>query len=214
MGVFKGSISLTRFIVRGSPPKRFAAPYLERIQLRAFSDLNPDEPDEEKSGWCVAETPLDLGLLHEQVFLGQYIVLGLRTDRWRVPRALLKAQLAEAVDAWRQRTGREKINRKEKDELKLRIMRKLRRRVVPSMRHVDMCWNIEQKSVLLWTRAERTKEDFRTLFEQTFSLELDEASAYMLAKSWGGEERADLLSGFEETLLGQAPVAPGQGDES
>jgi recombination associated protein RdgC len=205
VGVFKGSISLTRFIVRGSPPKRFAAAYLEKIQLRAFSDLDPDLPDEEKSGWCVADNPLDLGLLHEQIFLGSYLVLGLRTDRWRVPRPLLKAQLAEAVEAWRQRTGREKINRKDKDELKFRILRKLRKRVVPSMRTVDMCWNVDQRTVLLWTRTERTKEDFRTLFEQTFSLELDEATAYMAAKVLVGEEQANGLSELEASLLGEAP---------
>jgi hypothetical protein len=119
---------------------------------------------------------------------------------------LLKAQLNEAVEAWRQRTGREKINRKEKDELKFRIVRKLRRRVVPSMRSVDMCWNLDQRSVFLWTRAERTKEDFRALFEQTFSLELDEASAFMLAKVWGGDAAVDGLGGAEATLLGEAPA--------
>jgi recombination associated protein RdgC len=206
VGVFKGSISLTRFIVRGKPPKRFAATFLERIALRAFTDLDPDLPDEEKSGWCVAETPLDLGLLHEQIFMGPYLVLGLRTDRWRVPRALLKAQLAEAVDAWRERTGRDKINRREKDELKLRILRKLRKRVVPTMRHVDMCWNLDQGSVLLWTRAERTKEDFRALFEQTFSLELDEATALMAAAALYGVEAVDEVSDLEVTLLGESPV--------
>lgn len=206
MGVFKGSISLTRFMVRGNPPKRFTGPYLERIRLRAFADLDADAEEEEKCGWCVAETPLDLGLLHEQIFFHSYLVLGMRTDRWRVPRALLKAQLADAVEAWCKRTGREKINRREKDELKFRITRKLRKRVVPSMRHVDMCWNLDQKSVLLWTRAERTKEDFRTLFEQTFSLELDEATAFIVARELRGDQLANSLGNFEPTLIGTAPT--------
>jgi DNA recombination-dependent growth factor C len=178
---------------------------LERIRLRAFTDLDPDSPDEEKSGWCVAETPLDLGLLHEQIFLGTYIVLGLRTDRWRVPRALLKAELEQAISAWHERTGRDKIGRKDKEELKFRVMRRLRKRVVPSMRHVDMCWNIDNGSVSLWTRAERTKEDFRVLFEQTFSLELDEATAYMIAHTELGEDEALEFTALPITTLGEAP---------
>lgn len=207
MGVFKGSISLTKFYVRGDVPKRFAQRYMEKIQLRRFADLEPDAEDPESVGWCVAGNPLDLGLNQEQVILSGYIVLGVRIDRWRIPRPLFKAQLEEAMVAFRERTGRERIGRKEKDELKFRVERRLRKKLLPSMRHYDVCWNLDRGTVLLWARSPRVKEDFRELFEQTFELQLDEDSPFMAAKSLLSEQGLSQLSDCSETL----PLGSGAG---
>jgi DNA recombination-dependent growth factor C len=174
-------------------PKRYAQTFLQNIKLRTFQPLDPDEPDQERSGWCAPGNPLDLGLSNEQVFNTGYLVLGLRVDRWRVPRALLKAQLDEAVAALKAKSGRDKISKKSRDELKLRIERKLRRRVVPSVRCTDLCWNLEHGHVLFWSRSQRSKEDFRALFEQTFQLVLDEDSPYLLAQSSLPPARSELL---------------------
>jgi hypothetical protein len=182
LGVFNGSVSLTKFYVRGNVPKRFAQPFMTKIDLHRFVELEADDEQGESSGWCVAGQPLDLGLHQEQVILHGYVVLALRVDRWRIPRPQFKAQVEEAVAMWRERTGREKISKKDKDELKFRVERKLRKKVLPRMRHYDMCWNVDTGTVLLWSRSPRVKEDFRELFEKTFELELDEDSPYMAAK--------------------------------
>lgn len=200
MGVFKGSISATKFYVRGSVPKRFAAPYLEKIEGAKFVELSVDDEPSESVGWCVASSPLDLALRHEQVYLGNYVVLGMRTDRWRIPRPLFKAQFDRAAAEWAERTGRQKMNKREKDELKFRIERKLRRKVLPSMRSVDVCWNMDRRSVLLWSRSPRVKEDFRELFERTFALELDEDSPFMSAKYLLDPEELETLSGLAPSV--------------
>ncbi len=207
MGVFTGSVTLTKFYVRGKIPKRFAQPFLERIELRRFTELSPDSEEEEQSGWSVAGNPLDLELAHEKVFLNDYLVLGLRIDRWRIPRPLLKAQLEQAMDAFRERTGRDKLNKKDKDELKFRVVRKLRKKVLPAMRQYDVCWNLNRQTVLLWSRSPRVKEEFRALFEQTFELELDEDSPYMTAKMLLPEEQLESFLELETTL----PVGKGEG---
>jgi hypothetical protein len=200
VGVFKGSISATKFYVRGSVPKRFAAPYLEKIESTKFVELNVDDEPTESVGWCVASSPLDTSLHHEQVYWGSYVLLGMRTDRWRIPRPLFKAQFDRAAAEWVERTGRQKMNKREKDELKFRIERKLRRKVLPNMRSVDVCWNMERGSLLLWSRSPRVKEDFRELFERTFSLELDEDSPFMTAKYLLEPEELETLSGLAPSV--------------
>jgi hypothetical protein len=212
MGALKGSVSLTRFRVRGSVPKRFASPYMQAIRLRKFADLSVDGEEEQSSGWCVAGDPLDLQLQQQDVIRHNYIVLGLRVDRWRIPRPLFKAQFESAVQAWRERTGREKINRTDKDELAFRVTRALRKKVLPVMRCFDVCWNVDTGSVLFWSRSPRTKEDFRELFEQTFSLELDEDSPYMSAKALLSEAALEQLTDLEPMSLGSAPKATQETD--
>ncbi len=205
MGVFKGSVSLTRFAVRGDVPKRFATPFMQAIRLRKFTELSIDAEEDQSSGWCGAGAPLDLELQQQDVIRNAYIVLGMRVDRWRIPRPIFKAELEAATRAFRERTGREKINRADKDDLSVRVTRKLRKKVLPVMRCFDVCWNVDLGSVLLWSRSPRTKEDFRELFEQTFSLELDEDSPYMAAKSLLGEAELALLGEVEAMSLGSAP---------
>lgn len=182
MGVFDGSINYTKFYVRGSVPKRFAEPFMKAIELRRFEALDPDAEDEERSGWCVAGNPLDLDLRQEQVIYNSVVVLGMRTDRWRVPRPLFQAHFREAERAALQRSGKEKLSKRDKDELKFRIHRKLRKRVFPSMRAFDVCWDLERQLVLFWNRSARVNETFSALFEATFKLQLDEESPFMAAR--------------------------------
>ena len=120
---------------------------------------------------------------------------------------MLKAQLKEASEAFRERTGRDKLSKKDKDELKFRVERKLRRKVLPVMRHYDACWNLNQQTVRLWSRSPRVIEEFRVLFEQTFELELDEDSPYMSAKSLLSPADLEAFVELETTL----PVGKGEG---
>ena len=85
------------------------------------------------------------------------------------------------------------------------MTRKLRRKVLPATRCFDVCWNVDAGSVLLWSRSPRVKEDFRELFEQTFSLELDEDSPYMSAKAVLSESDLGRLVDLEPLSLGSSP---------
>lgn len=201
MGVFNGSISVTKFFVEGSVPKRFAQTYLENIHLRRFTDLTIDGEEEETSGWCVAGNGLDLELRHEQVFLNSYIVLGLRVDRWRIPRPLFKAQFAEAAAEHLARTGKDKLSKRDKDEIKFRVNRKLRKKFIPSMRVFDACWDLNRAELLFWCRSARTLDDLCAQFEKTFSLTLREASPYTVASKLLGPEPAENLCELEQTLF-------------
>lgn len=210
MGVFNGSISVTKFFVEGEVPKQFAQTYLKNIHLRRFTELTVDGEEEEASGWCVAGNGLDLDLQHEQIFLNSFVVLGLRVDRWRIPRHLFKAQFAEASVEYLARTGKDKLSKRDKDEIKFRVNRKLRKKVIPSMRQYDVCWDLNRQELLFWCRSARTIDDLSVLFEKTFSLTLREASPYTVAGKLIGETEAETLCELEQTLFASELASPAE----
>ncbi len=199
MGVFSGSISYTKFYVRGEVPKRFQAAFQKNIQLRTFVPLSTDEDEEERSGWCAASNALDLDLSQQKWLFDRYLVLGMRVDKWRIPRALLKAQLAEATTELLERKGKAKLSRPEKDELKFRITKRLRKKVLPSMRQFDLCWDLDRGVLLFWNRSPRMIDDLMVLFERTFSMQLEPASPYVEAKELLSKRGLDRVHALEQS---------------
>ena len=107
MGLFKGALTYSKFHVRGELPEHFADRFVESIRLRAFRPLTPSEDEDERVGWCSIHHPLDLELDHHKVFVNEYLNLGFRLDRWRIPSNLKKAHFAEAEAELLATLGRE-----------------------------------------------------------------------------------------------------------
>lgn len=203
MGALAGSLTFTRFFVRGELPRRFRDKFVENIQLRTFEPLTPESEEQEHVGWCAVGRVLDLELDHEKVFYNSYLNLGLRMDRWRVPGALLRAHLAEAEHEALAKSGREKLGKREKAELKARIITRLRKKLMPSMKIVDMSWNLDSAVVRFFNQSPRVHEQFMALFEKTFSLELVTDSPYISAERLGlRDAELQALSGTEASTLG------------
>ncbi|WP_250507067.1 hypothetical protein, partial [Caballeronia sp. AAUFL_F1_KS45] len=83
--------------------------------------------------WVPIERPFDdeISFRSEGVFFGNYLNLGVRLDRWKFPAALVKARMAAAEREFRQKTGKERVSKAEKAELRETVDRKLRRDGVP-----------------------------------------------------------------------------------
>lgn len=199
MGVFSGSISFSKFFVRGEVPKRFQAPFMKAIRLRTFAPLDADSDEDLSVGFSAPGNPLDLELSQDKVIFNQYVVLGLRIDQWRIPRTLFRSHYDAAEAELRARLGKEKLSKKDKDELKFRIQRRLRKKVLPSMRAFDLLWDVEHGVVLFWNRSPRVKEELMGLFEQAFQLRLDEVSPYVAAKELLEKKQLGRLEKLEAT---------------
>lgn len=209
MGARRGTLSFCRFFVRGAPPKGFRNKYVEAVQLRAFVPLRPEDEADQASGWCVIEKVFDLDLTHDKLYREPYLLLGFRIDRWRVPAALLNARLAEEEEKLLVRSGRDKLSRKEKSELKQRLVTRLRSKVLPVSKSVDVCWDLDAGVVRFWNHSRRVKDDFAALFEKTFKLELVEDSPYAAAVRAGlSEPLLDALSQSELTLFSRGVSSP------
>lgn len=195
MPALKGSLTYARFYLddQAELPPSFQSKYLEAIQSKVLRPLDPNEPDPERSGWCRMGEPFELALTHEDVFADDFIVLGVRTDRWAIPAPLLRAKLREAEAATLTRSGRERLSRKEKTELKEMVSKKLRRQMAPSTRAVDLIWSLDEKLVRFFSHAPKSAAIMTELFQKTFGLKLVPESPYTLAARLGldpAQERA------------------------
>jgi hypothetical protein len=167
--------------VKGTPPRDFRQRYLQSIRLRVFQPLKPDEGNIESSGWCVMERPFDLEFDAGKVYDDRYVMLGLRIDRYRIPAAMIRAQMVDEEQRILSKSGKNRLSRNERLELRDKIVMKLRKKFTPTTRALDVVWDIDAGTVLFFSHSRRVLADFAALFEKTFGFELDEDSPYLAA---------------------------------
>jgi hypothetical protein len=185
MGAFRGSITFSKFHVRGELPDGFRDRFMESIQVRIFRPLDPNEEIDFRAGWCSITDPFDLDLTHDKVFFNHYLNLGFRVDRWRIPSPLFKASFRQAERAYLDKHGLEKLSRAQKKNLEQIVTAQLRRKVVPSMKAVDLTWNLNEGVVRFFQKSAKQAELMTELFEKTFELELVPDGAYVAAEQRG-----------------------------
>jgi recombination associated protein RdgC len=193
MPALKGSLTYARFFVEGEPPKDFREKYMRAIRLRAMQPLEADDDAAERSGWCAIGEPFDLDLHYDGVFYNNFINLGFRTDRWSIPGPLLRTRVREAESAYLLKRGRERLSRSEKAEIKQLVARKLRKQFVPTTRHTDLSWSLEDGVVRFFSQSVRPTATMLELFTKTFGLKLLPEAPYTLAARLGldnAEEQA------------------------
>jgi recombination associated protein RdgC len=201
LGALRGSLTFSRFFVVGDVPDDVAGATLKRIRANAFQPLLPDEDASERHGWATAEDPFDTELDHEKVFFNEYVVLGLRIDRWVIPGPLLKASLRDAEEKALAKRGTEHLGRAAKSELKAMVVKKLRRQLVPVTKNVDLVWNLRTHVALFFNHAKKSHELVQELFEKTFRLRLWLESPGTLA------DRRGLDAGAEKVFAALVPTS-------
>lgn len=201
MGALNGPMSTTKFFVRGELPKNLRRSFMERIALRTFRPLEPDEEAEERAGWCALGAPFDLELSSEKVFNGAYLTLGLRLDRFRFPARIVQAEMAKASHAALAKSGHERLSRNQKTELKRRVLSTLRRKYLPSMLAVDLVWNLDAGEAFFWSQSRGLIERLSALFELCFALTLVENSPFVAAERLFPTQRKSQLDQLERTAF-------------
>ncbi|MCS6898959.1 MAG: recombination-associated protein RdgC [Myxococcales bacterium] len=184
MGLLKGSISYTKYYAEGELPKNYQDAFLESLHLRRFQPLTIDGEDEQRVGWVPVSRPLEMDVTFEynEVFYNNYLNLTLRVDAWKFPGSLFKAAFAEAEKKFLAKKGREKLSKREKEDLKVLVGRKLRHQVIPTIRLIDLCWNLQEGIVRYWNQSPKGQDLLLELWEKTFPyIELIPANAHTTA---------------------------------
>jgi hypothetical protein len=198
LGALRGSLTYSRFFVVGDLPDDLAGASMKRIRAGASQPLNPDEDVSERHGWCAIEDPMDTDLGHEKVFFNEYLCLGLRIDRWVVPKPLLNAHLRDAEEQLLQKKGLERLGKKAKADLKLFVLKRLRRQLMPVIKSVDFVWNVNTGVARFFSQSARIHLLVQELFEKTFRLRLVPESpgtaAFRKALGQKAEARFDALA--------------------
>lgn len=185
MGARKGSISYSLFHVDGEPPADFREAYLEQIQEFAFRALTADAEEDVSHGWSVLDDMLSTDFSRDNVFIGEYLCLGMRTDRWALPGALLRAHVDKRVAEVKAEHSKVKLFRSEKIAIREEVTRQLKRKTLPAAAVVDMVWTLDRKEVRFWSQSSRAVEFFESLFESTFGLRLVPNNPYIAALNCG-----------------------------
>ena len=94
MGVFKGSITVRRYLVRGDKPKE-QAKLVKGIRAHAIIPIDPKSDVEKIHGWACAEDPDDHDLSSDKIFFGGTLALALRVDSLNPPAAVVKRVVLE-----------------------------------------------------------------------------------------------------------------------
>jgi hypothetical protein len=185
LGARSGTLTFTRFFTQGALPKDLRRKFLEAAKLRVFQPLKPEDEALEATGWCVMERPFDLELDSAKMFHDSYVLLGFRVDRYRIPGSLLKSQITDEEQRMLSRTKKTKLSRNEKLEVKERVVMRLRKKVIPTSKAIDLSWHLDSGTVLFFGHSKRMLGDFAALFEKTFGLALVEDSPYAAATRAG-----------------------------
>lgn len=201
MGARGGTLTFTRFFTQGALPKDLRRKFLEAAKLRVFEPLKPEDEALEATGWCVMERPFDLELDSAKMFHDSFVLLGFRVDRYRIPGALLKSQIADEEQRQLARGKKTKLSRNEKLEIKDRVVMRLRKKVIPTSKAIDLCWHLDSGVVLFFGHSKRMILDFMALFEKTFGLQLLEDSPHAAAT------RAELPRELERAFKHVEPLS-------
>lgn len=192
MPALKGSLTYSRFFVEGTLPDDFREKFMRSIRLRAMKPLEPDDEDLERSGWAKLAEPMTTELTYDDVFFNEYVALSFRTDKWQFPGAVVKARMREAETTYLEKKGQTRLSRTQKSELKLLVLKRLRRSMSPATRAVDLSWSLHEGIVRFFSHATKPGAAMSELFQKSFGLKLVPESPYTLAARLG-------LDGDEES---------------
>jgi DNA recombination-dependent growth factor C len=171
MGIIKGSVTLSRYRVKGDPPGEFKDFIDERIRKFAFRDIE-NSSEEESMGWVSIHDYMDTSFAYASYALDPYVALGLRIDKRQISGALLKKyHRLELRKAHARGEGR-KLSRMEREELKEKARLDLLTRVPPTTRSYELVWDTARGQVWLGASARSVRDLAEDLFKRTFELDL------------------------------------------
>lgn len=167
---------------------------VERLGRRRFVPLEPESDDEERWGWITSEHLLDTRFDVGKCARDPFVVFALRVDRRKAPAALVRAHLKIEEEAHRKESGGKPLRPQARRELRDEIRAKLLAQVLPSAQSVEVAWSLRAGRIYFGSTGARMNELFRSLFEDTFDVELTALDPLGLAEAVVGSAEGEVLA--------------------
>ncbi len=206
MAVYSGAVRFRRYQVLGKIPEDPATTYSEKIKHFSFDPLSDEDVRTEAVGWVATDDWFDTDLYPGRIGVGRQIFMTLRLDERKIPSKILVHECKKLEAEWKEKNDRDRLSRSERDDVKSIVTRNLSARVLPSVRGVDFCWDLDRSELLFFSCAEKVNESFRTIFEKTFTATLRPLIPFALAVRELDEKGTAQASTVYET-----PFAEGEG---
>jgi hypothetical protein len=185
-----GGASTAFFLTNGGDVMSFMGKTINAIRLRVPEDekidvinipdmlikwsLMPiDDTFEEKAvGWASIDDPDDLRWDESSPWKGEYVAFSMRTDTRKIPSSIIKQHVNRALKEEKAKNPEKNfISRERKQEITEQVKLRLRKRIPPVSKTVDVIWDVNKHLVHLIGSASDV-EPFLVLFLNSFGIHL------------------------------------------
>lgn len=202
MGFLKGNASFVCFSVEGEMSDSSTDFVAKRIAAYSFKEID-DTYDESSIGWVSVLNMFDASFAYASFLVGNYIVLSLRVDERKVSPAILKKFVLKEEEKVRAERQVPRLSRSTRLQIKQRIQSELIRKAFPVPSVYELCWNIGESRLLLFTTNKKVHSLVEDYFKDCFGLLLRQQIPFVLAEGLVGEsDRARLDAIKNDTFLG------------
>jgi len=171
MGLLKGSLTFSRYRVKGDIPEEFRHFFDKQIKKYAFQELTTSAEDQ-AFGWTSLENPLDTRFEGARYSAGDFFYFALRVDKKSIPPALLRLKCLEEERKSLKDSGKKRLFREQTKEIKERVYLHLLTRAYPVPSFYDVLWAPSGGWLLAGSHADKVFEIFEDLFKISFNLRL------------------------------------------
>jgi DNA recombination-dependent growth factor C len=201
VGLFSGSASYVRYRITGEVPEAIKPFALEKLQWHAFHEIDPGTLTDKSTGWVSAENMSSTKFDDMHFAKDPYLVFSLRVDTRRLPPIALRAAVLREELKTREETGRERLNKKQKMDIREEQAQRLIKKVLPLPAVYDVCWNMNAGEILFFSTSKKANEDFVSFFYRSFDLKLRALTPAVLAAEArpGAEEQIKKETEFLST---------------
>ena len=182
MGAFQGGLTYRQYRVNQHLPPQWQKRVQQGLSQNLAKEISATSDDERSVGWCNAHFALDTSISLEQCLYNEYVVIGMRVDTLTVPKRLLAVYSEREERLAMQELNKEVLSRYERAEIREKVEKALRKKVLPSIKTSEVVWNWETGYVRFFSTSKGLNEEFIELFEESFGLTLTPEYAYTLAQ--------------------------------
>jgi len=193
MGFLKGTAGFVRFSVEGDLPENIWDFIAERITAYSFRDID-DSYEEDSLGWVSVTNMFDTEFEYASYAAGNYVTLSMRQDERKVSGAIVKKFVAKEEERVKKEKEIPKIPRSMRVEIKERIENELMRKALPVPAVYDLCWNLEDSTLLFFSTNQKAQGLLEDLFKETFGLNIMQQIPYVCGEHLLDEEEMDKLA--------------------
>ena len=196
MSIFQGGFSVSRFKIIGEHDANMTAldESIRKHRLKPYK-LGQTSNKEIQYGWVQAAIPgegqEDLGdqwsFSDGQIMDG--FMLRMRIDKRAVPRPLLQNLYQDAVKKGENASKSGKLSRQDKKQILVDLKDELLAATLPSMSFLDALWQIDAKTLYVFTTGKRNLGYFEDLFRKTFCKSLNMSMVRIMPPLLGLEEQ-------------------------
>jgi DNA recombination-dependent growth factor C len=200
MSLLNGSASFLRFTVEGDLPDNFWDFIAERVVMHSFKDID-DNMEEYSIGWVSVANMFDSDFAYASYAAGDFVVLTMRVDERKVAPAVLKKFVMKEEERIKKEKQLPKLSRSARLEIKERISTELIRKSAPVPVLYDLCWNLNDNTLLFFSTSRKAMVQLEELFKDSFDCSIMLQVPWNMAIHTADEETIANLDNIQPAVL-------------